>query len=87
MHSASAGLEHLLFPELIDSPVVLTNAKSAYSHSLAEWALFGCNIFAKQLDRLAEQKRNRQWIQFEVEELRGRIMGIIGAFYAVHCSK
>ena len=36
LHSASAGLEHLLFPELVDSAVVLTNAKGVYSHSLAE---------------------------------------------------
>lgn len=36
LHSASAGLEHLLFPELVDGPVVLTNAKGVYSHSLAE---------------------------------------------------
>lgn len=27
MHSASAGLEHLLFPELVQGPVTLTNAK------------------------------------------------------------
>jgi phosphoglycerate dehydrogenase-like enzyme len=36
LHSASAGLEHLLFQELIDSPVLLSNAKGVYSHSLAE---------------------------------------------------
>jgi phosphoglycerate dehydrogenase-like enzyme len=36
LHSASAGLEHLLFQDLIDSPVVLSNAKGVYSHSLAE---------------------------------------------------
>ena len=27
MHSGSAGLEHLLFPDLISGPVVLTNAR------------------------------------------------------------
>lgn len=27
MHSASAGLEHVLFPELVEGPVTLTNAK------------------------------------------------------------
>jgi hypothetical protein len=27
MHSASAGLEHLLFSELVEGPVTLTNAK------------------------------------------------------------
>jgi phosphoglycerate dehydrogenase-like enzyme len=36
LHSCSAGLEHLLFPELINSSVILTNAKGVYSHSLAE---------------------------------------------------
>jgi hypothetical protein len=30
MHSASAGLEHLLFPELVESDVLLTNAKGVY---------------------------------------------------------
>ncbi len=35
MHSSSAGLEHLLFPELRDGPVVLTNAKVwlIYTHT------------------------------------------------------
>jgi hypothetical protein len=36
LHSCSAGLEHLLFPELVQSSVVLTNARGVYSHSLAE---------------------------------------------------
>jgi phosphoglycerate dehydrogenase-like enzyme len=36
LHSSSAGLEHLLFPELTEGPVILTNAKGVYSHSLAE---------------------------------------------------
>ena len=27
IHSASAGVEKLLFPELVESPVVVTNAK------------------------------------------------------------
>ena len=35
MHTASAGLEGTLFPELVDSDVVVTNAKGVYSHSLA----------------------------------------------------
>lgn len=37
LHSCSAGLEHLLFPELVNSSVTLTNAKGVYSHSLAEY--------------------------------------------------
>lgn len=56
MHSASAGLEHLLFPALVEGPVTLTNAKGVYSHSLAEWSLTACNWFAKDLPRLKRQQ-------------------------------
>ncbi|KAG2489804.1 hypothetical protein HYH03_011753 [Edaphochlamys debaryana] len=78
MHSASAGLEHLLFPELVEGPVTLTNAKGVYSHSLAEYALTACNWFAKDLPRLRRQQAASQWEPYDVEELRGRTMGIIG---------
>jgi phosphoglycerate dehydrogenase-like enzyme len=57
MHSASAGLEHLLFPELVSSPVTLTNAKGVYSHSLAEYTLAACNWFAKDFPRLLAAKQ------------------------------
>jgi phosphoglycerate dehydrogenase-like enzyme len=52
MHSSSAGLEHLLFPALIEGPVVLTNSKGVYSHSLAEFCILGCLYFAKDVPRL-----------------------------------
>lgn len=73
MHSASAGLEHLLFPALVGSPVTLTNAKGVYSHSLAEYALTCCNWFAKDLPRMRAAQKRREWESFEVEELRGLV--------------
>jgi phosphoglycerate dehydrogenase-like enzyme len=79
LHSASAGLEHLLFPELVDSEtVVLTNAKSVYSHSLAEYALTCASYFAKDFPRLLAAKRDGKWEPFDVEELRGRTLGVLG---------
>ncbi|GAX77703.1 hypothetical protein CEUSTIGMA_g5146.t1 [Chlamydomonas eustigma] len=87
MHSASAGLEHLLFQEMVDSDIVLTNAKiycpsgsnqGVYSNSLAEFSLLACKWFAMDVPRLLKAKRDRQWAPFEVEELRGKIMGVIG---------
>lgn len=77
-HSASAGLEHLLFDELVSGPVTLTNAKGVYSHSLAEYALTACNWFAKDLPRLQAAKKAHNWDPYAVEELRGKTMGIIG---------
>lgn len=66
MHTTFAGLEHLLFPELVQSPVVLTNARGVYSHSLAEFALLAAKWFAMDVPRLLRAKRERRWDQFEV---------------------
>jgi phosphoglycerate dehydrogenase-like enzyme len=73
IHSASAGLEHLLFPDLIASDVKLTNAKGVYSHSLAEYALTCCNWFAKDLPRMRAAQHRGEWEPYEVEELRGML--------------
>eukprot|EP00775_Hariotina_reticulata_P005492 gene5492-5727_t len=78
LHSSSAGLEHLLFPELIESPVTLTNAKGVYSHSLAEYALTCCSWFAKDFPRLLAAKAAHQWDAYDVEELRGKTLGVVG---------
>ena len=78
LHSASAGLEHLLFPELSDSPVTLTNAKGVYSHSLAEYTLACCNYFAKDFPRLLAAKGEHNWDPYDVEELRGKTLGVVG---------
>lgn len=79
LHSASAGLEHLLFNELVDADqVTLTNAKGTYSHSLAEYALTCASYFAKDFPRLLAAKKSRAWEPFDVEELRGKTLGIVG---------
>src|SRR5689334_2551784 len=39
VHSLSAGVEQVLFPALIESPVPLTNARGVFKRSLAEFAL------------------------------------------------
>lgn len=51
VHSASAGLEQLMFPALVNSDVIVTNARGVYSHSLAEYALTACSWFAKDFPR------------------------------------
>jgi len=79
LHSASAGLEHLLFDELVDAEsVTVTNAKGTYSHSLAEYALTCASYFAKDFPRLLAAKKSRSWEPFDVEELRGRTLGVVG---------
>jgi len=78
MHSRFAGVDHLLFPELVESSVLLTNARGLFSSSLAEYCMLGCLFFAKNVRRLNSQQRNQHWEKFVVSELRGSTMGIIG---------
>lgn len=77
LHTATAGVGHLLVPEL-GSAVVLTNARGVFSASLAEWALAACLWFAKDFPRLARQQAERKWEAYDVEELRGRTLAVVG---------
>jgi len=78
IHSISAGVDHLLFPELVSSDVVLTNGRGAYKRSLAEFVIAGALHFAKDFPRLERQRRDRLWGVYEMEELHGRTLGIVG---------
>ncbi|KAK9825297.1 hypothetical protein WJX74_006934 [Apatococcus lobatus] len=78
IHSSSVGVDKLLWPDLINSSVIVSNARGVFSSSLAEWALFACSYFAKDLPRMLAQQQSRKWEKYNVEELRDRKMGIIG---------
>jgi phosphoglycerate dehydrogenase-like enzyme len=78
IHALSAGVENLLFEELIQSPLPLTNSKGVYSGSLGEFALAAMLFFAKDLRRLVRQQGEARWEQFSPVELRGRTLGILG---------
>jgi phosphoglycerate dehydrogenase-like enzyme len=78
VHSCSAGVEGLLFPALVDAPVVLTNSRGTYSRSLAEWSLAAVLFFAKDLRRLLRSQAEGRWDPFDPEEASGRTVGIVG---------
>ena len=61
IHSLSAGVENLVFPELRTSPIPLTNARGVYKKSLAEFAILGMLFFAKDVRRLLRQHQAGQW--------------------------
>ena len=78
VHSLSAGVEKILFPELIESPVVLTNARGVFKRSLAEFAVLGMLYFYKRVRRLVENQKSHRWDDFFVDMLPGKIMGVVG---------
>lgn len=79
MHSVTAGVDHLLCPEIVDNDqIVLTNAKGIYSSSLAEYVMGAISYFSKDFPRLIKQRQAKNWEKYCVEEIRGKTMGIIG---------
>lgn len=78
IHSSSAGLDTVLFPELERSAVRLTNARGVYSASLGEFALAAMLFFAKDLRRMVRSQQAGLWDPLTVEMLEGRTLGIAG---------
>ncbi len=78
IQTRSAGLDSTLFPELIQSPVILTNGKGTFSQSLGEFALTGALYFAKDLPRMLKSKAEKRWDVFDVRELSKQTIGIVG---------
>lgn len=78
VHSLAAGVEKLLFPALIESPVPVTNARGVFKRPLAEFAILGMLYFYKHVRRLVESQRAHRWDDFMVDWLPGKIMGVVG---------
>jgi len=78
VHVLWAGLDTLLFPALLESPVTLTNGRGVFARSLAEFVIAGMLWFAKDIRRMRRQQREMRWEKFVVEELHGKRLGIIG---------
>ena len=78
VHSLSAGVNSVLFPELVESDVPLTNSRGVFSRSLAEFAIGAALYFAKDFRRMVRQHQAGVYEEFDVEELHGKTMGIVG---------
>lgn len=78
VHSRNAGLDNFLFPELVDSDVVLTNGSGVFSASLGEFALAMMLYFAKDLRRMIRNQIAGRWEPFDVLMISGRTLGIVG---------
>jgi len=78
VHSRSVGLDKSLFPELIESSVVLTNGSGVFSSSLGEFALAAILYFAKDFRRMIRNQMAGVWEAFDVLPVAGYTVGIVG---------
>jgi phosphoglycerate dehydrogenase-like enzyme len=78
VHSRWAGVDSLLFPELVASDVPLTNGSGVFSQSLGEFALAAILYFAKDFPRMLRHQRAGRWEPFDVDEISAQTLGIVG---------
>lgn len=78
VHIGWAGLDGVLFPDLVASAVPVTNARGVFSRSLSEFVLASILFFAKDLRRMLASQAASRWEPFEVDEIAGRSVGILG---------
>jgi phosphoglycerate dehydrogenase-like enzyme len=78
VHCRAAGLDDLLFPDLIQSTVPLTNGSGVFSPPLGEFVLGAILYFAKDFRRLVRNQEAGVWEQFDVMEISGQTAGIVG---------
>ena len=79
VHSWIAGVDGLLFPELIASPVVVTNVRGNGGVPLAEHAIWLMLTLNRRALRWIDNQRARRWERFhDLGELQGLTCGIVG---------
>jgi phosphoglycerate dehydrogenase-like enzyme len=86
IHSASAGVEANLFPELIASNVILTNSTGLHAVSIPEHVLGQMLVLARNFHEAVRLQQRAEWNRFQlisfaggVRELHGGNLAILGA--------
>ena len=81
IHALTAGVEALIFPETLQSPVMISNSKGIHGVPMAEHVLGMILSFSRRLPQLYRQQLQHQWKRppiTELHEINGKTMAIVG---------
>lgn len=79
VHAASAGVDAVVFPDLVASDVVVTNTRGVLDDAIAEWVLGVMLVFAKDLHNTLRLQHAGEWRHRESERLADRRVLVVGA--------
>ena len=69
VHVAAAGVDTLLFDDLVDSDVVVTNSRGIFDRPIAEFVLGAILAFAKDVPTSLQLQREHEWRHRETERI------------------
>lgn len=78
IHVAAAGVDKLLFPELVESDVVVTNARGIFDRAMAEFVLGSILAVVKDLHRSHDLQTARTWHRRETRLLSTETALVVG---------
>ena len=78
VHVGMAGVDHVLFPELVRSDVVVTNSSDALAENVAEHALALMLAFAHNIHVFERHRAARRWDRVKTVGLAGLTLGVVG---------
>ena len=78
IHVPAAGVDALLFDELVASDVVVTNARGVFDRPMAEFVLAAILARAKRLHASLDLQHERSWRHRETESIAGTNALVVG---------
>ncbi|MFF9166351.1 MULTISPECIES: D-2-hydroxyacid dehydrogenase [unclassified Streptomyces] len=79
VHTASAGVDHLMCPQLAESDTVVTNARGVFDQPIAEYVAALVLAMAKDLPGTLQLQRERQWRHRESRRVAGTRACVVGS--------
>lgn len=79
VHTASAGVDHLMCPELVASDTRVTNARGVFDRPIAEYVAALVLAMAKDLPRTLELQREGVWRHRESQRVAGTRACVVGS--------
>jgi phosphoglycerate dehydrogenase-like enzyme len=79
VHTASTGVDRVLFPALVAAPTVLTNARGIFEQPIAEYVAGLVVAMAKDFHGTWELQRQRRWRHRETMRVAGSRAVVVGA--------
>ena len=78
VHTASAGVDRLIFDEMVASDVVITNSRGVFDTPMAEYVLGLVLAFAKGLPHTLRLQDRGEWRHRETETVAGASAVVVG---------
>ncbi|MDI5967216.1 D-2-hydroxyacid dehydrogenase [Streptantibioticus silvisoli] len=79
VHTASAGVDRLIFPGLVDSPSVLTNARGVFEQPIAEYVAGWVLAMAKDFPGTWRLQQRHDWRHRETMRVAGSRAVVVGS--------